>query len=109
MANKYLRKYLISEANTPEIIYTVPAANSALLSSLRVTNSNSAASEINVIAAPSGVAGHKLLDRYLLPVDSTMDVFSGVPLVLEAGDTITVEATEDDVVFWLSYLEVDRN
>lgn len=109
MSNKYLRKYLISEANTPETIYTVPAANSALLSSLRVTNSNSATAEINAIVSPAGVAGHKVLDRYLLPVDATMDVFSGVPLVLEAGDALTVEATEDDVVFWLSYLEVDRN
>lgn len=108
MANKYLRKYLISEANTPETLYTVPAANSALLSSLRVTNSNTGAAKISVTASPTGVAGHKLLDQYLLPVDATMDVFSGVPLVLEAGDSITLEATEDDVVFWLSYLEVDR-
>lgn len=108
MANKFLRKYLISEANTPETIYTVPAANSALLSSLRITNSNTATAEINVSVSPTGVAAHKVLDRYLLPVDATMDVFSGVPLVLETGDALTVEATEDDVVFWLSYMEVDR-
>jgi hypothetical protein len=27
---------------------------------------------------------------------------------MQAGDSLTVEATEDDIVFWLSYLEVDR-
>jgi hypothetical protein len=109
MANKFLRKYLISEANDPQTIYTVPAANSAALSSLRVTNSNTATAEINVSVFPAGVAGHNILNRYLLPVDATMDVFSGVPLVLEAGDALVVEATEDDVVFWLSYMEMDRN
>jgi hypothetical protein len=44
-----------------------------------------------------------------LPVNGTMDVFSGVPCVLEATDELEVEASEDDVVFYLSYLEVDRN
>jgi hypothetical protein len=44
-----------------------------------------------------------------LPINGTMDVFSGIPLVLEATDELKVEASEDDVVFYLSYLEVDRN
>jgi hypothetical protein len=109
LANKYFRKYLISEANTPEIMYTVPAANSAILSSLRVTNDNGATAELTVTCAPAGVAGHKLLKRYLLPIDGTMDVLSGVPFVMEEGDALAVEADQDDIVFWLSYLEVDRN
>jgi hypothetical protein len=38
-----------------------------------------------------------------------MDVFNGVPCVLEAGDKISVEASVSTVYFHLSYLEVDRN
>jgi hypothetical protein len=39
----------------------------------------------------------------------TMDVFSGVSSVLEAGDVLKVTASVSDVDFWLSYLESDRS
>lgn len=109
MANKYFRKHAIPSANTPVALYTVPNANAAILSSLRVTNSSIASSQVTVIAFPPGVIGRKILERYLLVPDGTLDVLSGVPLVLETGDVLTVEATEDNVSFWLSYLEVDRS
>ena len=110
MANKYLRKYLIPVGGAEETIYTVPPANAAILSSLRVTNANSATTQLTVAVYPGGGATpYYLLDTYALPVDATMDVFSGVPCVLQEGDVLKVESSEDDVTFYLSYLEVDRN
>lgn len=110
MANKYFRKFAISQATIEETIYTVPAANTAILSSLRVTNANTGEAVIDVRVYPEGTStAYFLLDSYVLPVDGTMDVFGGVPCILEAGDELTVEATEDDLTFYLSYLEVDRN
>jgi len=110
MANKYLKQHHIAVSATPHTIYTVPDANTAILNSLRVTNANSADATITVIAYPGGGStGYHLMRDIFLPVNATMDVFSGVPCVLEATDELEVEASEDDVVFYLSYLEVDRN
>ena len=109
MANKYFRQYHESVATTEHTLYTVPAANSAIVSSLRVTNANSADATISVTVYPLGGTAHKVLRDMFLPVNGTMDVFSGIPLVMEATDELSVEASEDDVVFYLSYLEIDRN
>ena len=109
MANKYFRQYHATVAATPHTLYTVPAANSAILNSLRVTNANSTDATLTVTVYPLGGTGYKLLRDMFLPVNGTMDVFSGIPLVLEATDELEVEASENDVVFYLSYLEVDRN
>lgn len=109
MANKYLRKYLSPLAATETEIYTVPAANTAIVSSLRVTNANSGTTQLDVKVYPGGGStAYVLLDTYALPVDGTMDVFSGIPCVLEAGDVLKVRSTEASVTFYMSYLEVDR-
>jgi hypothetical protein len=54
MANKYLRKYLTPSATTETEIYTVPVANNAVISSLRVTNDNSSTANITVTLYPEG-------------------------------------------------------
>lgn len=110
MANKYFRKYHATAANTEHTLYTVPDANLAIVNSLRVTNANSADATLDVTIYPlGGATGYKVLRGMFLPVNGTMDVFGGVPLVLEATDELAIEASEADVVFYLSYLEVDRN
>ena len=108
MANKYLRAQHVTVADTPEILYIVPAANAAIIASLRVTNSNAATAYIDVTAQIEGESEISVMANRKLAPDETMDVFSGVSFNMQAGDTLRVEATEDDVVFWLSYLEVDR-
>jgi len=110
MANKYLRKHHIAVGSTAHTIYTVPAANTGILNSLRVTNANSADATVTVIVYPlGGATGYHLIRDTFLPVNASLDVFSGIPCVLEATDEIEVESSESDVVFYLSYLEVDRN
>jgi hypothetical protein len=110
MANKYLRKPLIPAAATETTIYTVPAATTAVLSSLRVTNSNASVASISVNVYPGGGAtAHALLKTYQLPTTQTMDVFSGIPCVLEAADVLKVTSSVATVTFVLSYLETDRS
>ena len=110
MANKYFRKNLIPAATVETELYVVPAANSAILSSLRVTNAHSANTLVDVVVYPTGGAtGYSLLKNHFLPVNATMDVFSGIPCVLEATDELHVTSSEANVAFYLSYLEVDRN
>ncbi len=110
MANKYFRKHLTPSAATETAIYTVPAANSAVLSSLRVTNRNASSTNLTVVVYPLGAAtGYHLLKTYSLPTNQTMDVFSGVPCVMEATDVIKVTSSQATVDFYLSYLEMDRS
>lgn len=109
MANKYLRKYLTPAAATETTIYTVPDANLAILSSLRVTNTNTTSTNLTVVTYPEGGATpYYLLKSYVLPANATMDVFSGVSVVLSASDILKVTSSGADADFYLSYMEVDR-
>lgn len=109
MANKYFRKYLTPSAATETAIYTVPSANTGVLSSLRVTNENANPTALTVAVYPlGGATPYYVLRNYSLPTNQTMDVFSGVPLVLEASDVLKVTSSVASVDFYLSYLEMDR-
>lgn len=110
MANKYLRKNLTPLAATDTTIYTVPAANTAIVSSLRVTNRNASSAALSINVYPSGGAtAFALLKAYSLPTNQTMDAFSGVPCILETGDVLKVTSSVATVDFHMSYLEVDRS
>lgn len=109
MAVKYLSKNAIPAATVETTLYTVPAAATAVVGSLRVTNANSTSTLLTVNLFPAGGAtAHALLRDYSLPVNATMDVFSGVSCILETADVLKVTSSEGDVVFHLSYMEVDR-
>jgi hypothetical protein len=110
MANKYLRKNIIPSAATETELYVVPAANTAVLRSLRITNANASRTTITVSQYDSGSATeHFLLKSYALPPNTTFDAFNGVPCVLTEGDTLKVESALATCHFYLSYLEMDRN
>lgn len=110
MANKYLRKHLTPSAATETTIYTAPDANTGVLSSLRATNRSASTTALTVNVYPGGGAtAYCLLKGYALPSNQTMDVFSGVPCVLETGDVLKVTSTQATVDFYLSYLEMDRS
>ena len=110
MANKYFRKYLIPSATTETAIYTVPDANTAVVSSLRITNANANNATITVsVYALGGATEYFVLNGNSLPSNATFDTFSGVPLILEATAVLKVESSVATVHFYLSYLEMDRN
>ena len=109
MANKYFRKYAVPAAATETTVYTVPAANTAIVRSLRVTNAGAAVSNITVTQYALGVTPNILQKVRALAVNNTYDVFSGVPCVLEAGDVLKVTSSAAGVNFYLSYLETDRS
>lgn len=109
MAIKYLRKYVTPSSGVETTLYTVPEANNSVLSSLRVTNCAVSAALLTVTLYPEGGATpYLLLLNYSLNTDQTMDVFSGVPCVMQASDVIKVTASQNDVDFYLSYMEMDR-
>jgi hypothetical protein len=110
MANKYFRKYISPAASSEVTLYTVPDANTAILSSLRVTNGNTDTAVIDVNVYPGGGGtAYAALKQHAIPTDGTMDVFSGIPFVVEAEDVLKVKSSKPSVNFYLSYLEMDRN
>jgi hypothetical protein len=110
MAVKYFREHVTPSAATETTIYTVPAANTAVISSLRITNTGSSTSTINLAIYPDGGATpYKILEDTVLAIDSTMDAFNGVSCVMEESDIMKVTSSLADVDFYLSYMEVDRN
>lgn len=109
MANKYFRKYLTPSAATETTIYTVPSANTSVLSSLRVTNENANSAALTVAIYPlGGATPYYILRSYSLPTNQSMDVFSGIPCIVEASDVLKVTSSVASVDFYLSYLEMDR-
>lgn len=110
MANKYFRTSLIPSAATETTLYTVPAANAAVIRSLRVTNAGTGATNVTVTQYNEGSAtAHYLQKSRSLAVNATFDVFNGIPCVMEAGDVLKVTSTLASSHFYLSYLEIDRN
>jgi len=110
MANKYFRAVAISDANQEDDLYEVPGANVGLLKSLRVTNDSGTRASIFVRQySAGGSTAHLLTNGFILPNGASFDLFNGIVCVLEAGDKLSVEASEDDVCFYLSYMEMDRN
>lgn len=110
MANKYLHKALRPNAATESELLTVPAANTAVLRSLRVTNTGSSTTLVSVTQYDSGsLTANYLLKVKSLSANQTFDVFNGVPCVLETGDVIKVTSSQASCHFYLSYLEMDRN
>ena len=109
MANKYLRKVLIPAAATETTIYTVPDATTAIVRSLRVTNANGSRTSLQVTQYSFGdLTLHYVLKAHTVAPDATMEVFNGVPFVLESGDVLKVRSSMASSHFYLSYLEVDR-
>jgi len=109
MANRYLHQVSIPSAATETTLYTVPAATTAVVRSLRVTNASSGASLLTVTQYDSGDAtAHYALRNRSLAVSTSLDVFNGVPFVMEEGDVLKVTSSEASVTFYLSYMEVDR-
>ena len=110
MADKYYRQASVPDAATETTIYTVPAANTAIIKSLRVTNAHGSGALVTVTQYDAGsVVAHYLYKEQTLAADATVDIFNGIPCILEEGNALTVTATENPVTFYLSYLEVDRN
>jgi hypothetical protein len=110
MADKFLQKNAIPSAATETTLYTVPAATTAIVKSLRVTNKSGNQANIDVIQNDNGsTTDLYLLSTSALAHDASTDVFNGVPLILEEGDKLNVQSSRADTHFYLSYLEVDRN
>jgi hypothetical protein len=74
-----------------------------------VTNANASRATLTISQYDEGTGTeHYLLKGYILAPNATVDIFNGVPLVLQELDELRVESSVSTVHFYLSYLEIDR-
>jgi len=89
-------------ATTNTDLYTVPAGNSAIASTLAVCNQNSSAITYRVAARKSGAAlstNHYIIYNSTIPANDTVTLTFGMSL--SATDVITIYANTASVSFTL--------
>jgi hypothetical protein len=117
MANKYFRAFVKPAATTEGTLYTVPAANTAVVKGIRVTNVGAATATATVryyLSETPTVL--RILRKAAVAVDETIEMLSNgtadgtaLPVVFTAGDVLTVYSSTADTEYLMSYLEMDRS
>ena len=117
MANKYLRAFAKPVATTETALYTVPAANAAVVKGIRVTNVGSATATVTVryyLSETSSVL--RILRNATVAVGETVEMLSNgtadgtaLPVIFTAGDALKVYSSTADTEYLMSYLEMDRS
>jgi hypothetical protein len=111
MGNAYKRFDEALTATVAKTVLTVPAATSAIIKSIWVANNAGSSSNLTVTFSPVGSGTHFLVPLASLASKGFVDYMastSGGPLVLEAGDVLTVTSSQSDVYVVVSALLVDR-
>lgn len=84
----------------PVDLYTVPAATQAVISSISICNADSSSHTFDILIRPAGAASaavHRL--AFLAPIAPNDSIILTVGVTLDATDVVTVEASDDEVVF----------
>jgi len=89
-------------AATATTLYTVPAATSAVCSTLAICNRSATATTVRVAVRPAGAAlADAHYNVYDAPLDGNDSLFLTLGLTLAATDVVTVYATLATVSFSL--------
>lgn len=116
MANKYFRAFAKPAATTEVTLYTVPAANTAVIKGIRVTNVGSATAAVTVRYYLSDTSSTlRILRKATVLVDGTVEMLgngtadgTALPVIFTAGDVLKVYSSTADAEYLMSYLEMDR-
>jgi hypothetical protein len=116
MANKYFRAFAKPAATTEVTFYTVPAANTAIVKGIRVTNVGSATATVTVRYYLSESASTlRTLRNASVAVGETVEMLgngtadgTALPVIFTAGDVVKVYSSVANTEYLMSYLEMDR-
>ena len=97
-----------------DTIYTCPGSTTTIILSMTICNRHSSATDIDVILVSdtAGGSANTNADVYLLkdtdiPAKSTLEVFAGQKIVLQATDSITAQAAADNYIdISMSFMEI---
>tara|TARA_R100000008_G_scaffold76096_1_gene55719 strand:- start:4291 stop:4641 length:351 start_codon:yes stop_codon:yes gene_type:complete len=100
--------------SSADTIYTCPGSTTTIILSMTICNRHSSATDIDVILVSDTAGGNPNTneDVYLLkdtdiPAKSTLEVFAGQKIVLQATDSITAQAAADNYIdISMSFMEI---
>ena len=108
MANSYKFKGVALATGSETALLTAASDETLIIKSILVTNNTSNTPTLSLdVADSSASAEYTILKTHTLAANTSGEVFTGSPLVLEASDAIkaTISST-DSVHFVISYLVI---
>jgi len=108
MSNLYKRFLTTLTAATPADILVVPAATTAIVRSIIISNVSGSVAVVTLTIAPVGVGSHMLVPALSVNDDNYAEILTE-PLNLEAADILKATSNQSSVTVTLTALLVDRN
>lgn len=112
MANLYKRYTLVSTGAGTSTILTVPAATTAIIKSIIVSNSTGTSISVECFFSPEGTGTVVIAPTLSVGTFTYADLLSGKvagPLILEAQDLLKITSSAANLNVTVSALLVDRN
>lgn len=112
MANLYKRYTLVSTGAATSTVLEVPAATTAIIKSIIVSNPTGSAISVACSISPQGTGEVVIAPTASMATLTYLDLLAGKvagPLILEAADLLKITASAADLNVTVSALLVDRN
>ena len=108
MANSYKFKGVALATGSETALLTAATDETLIIKSILVTNNTSNTPTLSLDVLDSSASTEfTILKRHTLPANTSGEVFTGSPLVLESSDAIkaTISST-DSIHFGISYMSI---
>ena len=112
MANLYKRYTLVSTGSATSTVLTVPAATTAIIKSIIVSNPTGSSISVSCSMSPEGTGTVVIAPTAGISTLTYLDLLSGKvagPLILESADLLKITTSAADLNVTVSALLVDRN
>lgn len=112
MANLYKRYTLVSTGAATSTVLTVPAATTAIVKSIIVSNPTGSSISVSCAFSPAGTGTVTIAPTLAVNTLAYIDLLAGStagPLILEAGDLLKITSSAADLNVTVSALLVDRS
>ena len=108
MANSFKFKGVALATSSETALLTASSDETIIIKSIRVTNNTSNTPTLSLdVADNSASAEYTILKTHTLAANTSGEVFTGSPLVLEPSDAIKATVSSSDSVhFGISYMSV---
>ena len=108
MANSYKFKGVALATTSETALLTAASDETIIIKSIRITNNTSNTPTLSLdVLDSSASAEYTILKTHTLAANTSGEVFTGSPLVLEASDAIKATiSSSDSIHFGISYLVI---
>ena len=108
MANNYKFKGVALATTDETALLTAASTETLIIKSIRVTNNTANTPTVSMdVSDNSASAEYTILKTHTLAANTSGEVFTGSPLVLEASDAVKATiSSSDSIHFGISYMSV---